>query len=304
MTDYEPYQIVNDNRIIPIHNRGLVKNEPKAKNFNAALKILLEATGLEDAGLVDNDFEWQEHVKIEIPTIYSAYYINPEEALFVLTDIRPNDASYLFNWKDSVYFTMRPDFGLLCIMSNLNELPINCFESEISDKLLEYAWEEIEAIYRAIKNGEILKNGNEEAPFEQWIALFQKRGFDLSHIPQKYLTDPLSQQKKENTTLKTNLEKYEKKIHELSEKMQQYEKRLELVDSDKLSPRSERTYLNIIGALLEVMTGESPGMQKHPDYISQAKLIDHFCDFEMPGLSKSTLELKFAAAKRSIIGDC
>ena len=213
MTEYEPYQLTDDDRIIPIHNRGWVKNQPKAQNFNAALKILLEATGLEDAGLVDTDDELEEHLRKEIPVIYSAYYIDPEEALFVLTDIRPNDASYLFNWKHSVYFTMRPDFGLLCIMSNLNEMPINCYESEIRDKLLDYAWEEIEAIYRAIKNGEILKNGNEEAPFEQWIALFQKRGFDLSHIPQKYLTDPLSQLKKKNATLKTNLEKSEIKIH-------------------------------------------------------------------------------------------
>jgi len=303
MTEYEPYQLTDDDRIIPIHKRGWVKNQPKAQNFKAALQILLTATGFEDAGLVDNDFEWEEHVKNEIPKIYSAYYIDPEEALFVLTDIRPSYASYLFNWKDSVYFTMRPDFGLLCIMSNLNEVPINCYESEIRDKLMDYAWEEIEAIYRAIKNGEILKNGKREAPFEQWIALFQKRGFDLSHIPQKYLTDPLSQQKKENATLKTNLEKSEKKIHELFTKLQKYEKRLALVDGDKLSPRSERTYLNIIGALLEVITGESPGMKKHSDFISQAKLIEYFCEFEMSGLSKSTLESKFAAAKRSFIAD-
>jgi len=304
MTEYEPYQVTDDNRIIPIHNRGWVMDQPKAKNFNAALQILLKPGGFEDAGLFDNDVEKEKHIKNAIPMIYSAYYIDPEEALFVLTDIKPSDASYQFNWKDSVYFTMRPDFGLLCIMSNLNVVPINCYENEIQSKLLDYAWEEIEAIYRAIKNGEILENGNEEAPFEQWIALFQKRGFDLSHIPQKYLTDPLSQQKKENSTLKTNLEKSEKKIYDLSTKLQSYEKRLALVDGDKLSPRSERTYLNIIGALLEVINGESPGMQQHPDFISQAKLIEHFCDFEMSGLSKSTLESKFAAAKRSIIGDC
>ena len=89
--------------------------------------------------------------------------------------------------------------------------------------------------------------------------------------------------------------------------LMELQERLLQEESEKKKPldiREERTYLNIIGALLEVITGESPGLQKHPDFISQAKLIEHFCDFEMPGLSKSTLESKFAAAKRSIIGDC
>ena len=85
------------------------------------------------------------------------------------------------------------------------------------------------------------------------------------------------------------------------------QERLSSEESAKKKPlgiRSEKTYLNIICALLEVITGESPGMQGHPDFVSQAKLIQHFCDFEMPGLSKSTLESKFAAAKRSFIADC
>ena len=89
--------------------------------------------------------------------------------------------------------------------------------------------------------------------------------------------------------------------------LMELQERLLQEESEKRKPldiREERTYLNIIGALLEVITGKSPGLQKHPDFISQAKLIEHFCDFEMPGLSKSTLESKFAAAKRSIIADC
>jgi len=91
-----------------------------------------------------------------------------------------------------------------------------------------------------------------------------------------------------------------KALMELQERLSQEE----LKKRKPLDIREERTYLNIIGALLEVITGKSIGMQKHPDFISEAKLIQHFCDFEMPGLSKSTLESKFAAAKRSIIGDC
>ena len=88
--------------------------------------------------------------------------------------------------------------------------------------------------------------------------------------------------------------------------LMELQERLSQEESEKKKPlgaRTETTYLNIIGALLEVITGKSPGMKMHPDFISQAKLIEHFCDFEIPGLSKSTLESKFAAAERSIIGD-
>ena len=67
----------------------------------------------------------------------------------------------------------------------------------------------------------------------------------------------------------------------------------------ELDPRSEKTYLNIIGALLEYIRGESPGIDKHPNYSSQAQLIDLFVEYEIYGLKKTTLEAKFAAAKRS-----
>ncbi len=84
------------------------------------------------------------------------------------------------------------------------------------------------------------------------------------------------------------------------------QERLSSKDSAKKKPlgiRAETTYLNIIGALLEVITGESPGISKHPDFSSEAKLIGHLSNFGIPGLSKTTLELKFAEAKRSIISN-
>lgn len=67
-----------------------------------------------------------------------------------------------------------------------------------------------------------------------------------------------------------------------------------------LRPRAETTYLNIIGELLEVILGNSPGKGKHPDFVNQAELIEHLSDLGMPGLSKSNLEAKFAQAKRAI----
>ena len=111
MTEYEQYQFTDDNRIIPIQNMGWVKNEPKTQNFDDALKIFLEATGFKDARLADDDSKWEEFVKTDIPNIYSAYYIDPEEALFVLTGIRPSDASY-FVCTDSTFSFPVEGFGL------------------------------------------------------------------------------------------------------------------------------------------------------------------------------------------------
>lgn len=72
--------------------------------------------------------------------------------------------------------------------------------------------------------------------------------------------------------------------------------------ADKPRQRSETTYLNIIGALLEIITGGVPGFNKHPDYVGDTKLIEviehHFKGFN--GLSKSNLSRKLPEAKRSL----
>jgi len=92
--------------------------------------------------------------------------------------------------------------------------------------------------------------------------------------------------------------------NKLLENLEQYKKRIEASEGDTLSPRSEKAHLNIIAALLEVIIGKSPGIEKkHPDFPNQARLIEHLCQFEMPGLSKINLELKFAAAMRSLESD-
>lgn len=68
--------------------------------------------------------------------------------------------------------------------------------------------------------------------------------------------------------------------------------------SKSLDKRSETTYLNIIAALLEVIIGKSPGLKKPPVFNSEAELIDHLKEIPARGISKTTLELKFAEAKR------
>lgn len=66
--------------------------------------------------------------------------------------------------------------------------------------------------------------------------------------------------------------------------------------------RAETTYLNIIGGLLGLMLNTTPGGQRGSAYESQAAIISallaHYGG--KPGIADSTLEQKFADAKRSI----
>ncbi|WP_343626049.1 hypothetical protein [Roseateles puraquae] len=69
-----------------------------------------------------------------------------------------------------------------------------------------------------------------------------------------------------------------------------------------MSLRAEATYLNIIGALLELVLGKTPAGKPHSVFTSQAAIIDallaHHAD--KPGISKTTLEGKFAEARRRL----
>lgn len=61
-----------------------------------------------------------------------------------------------------------------------------------------------------------------------------------------------------------------------------------------LGPRAETTYLNIIGALLELVRTPRSGRDSEAAVIRE--LIENYGD--KPGISKTTLEAKFAQARR------
>jgi len=75
-------------------------------------------------------------------------------------------------------------------------------------------------------------------------------------------------------------------------------------ESTKVKERNERTYLNIIGILLSFINGEFPNVSKHPDFISQGKLIKKIqVKYQgIPGLSPRTLEERFSEARKSLNG--
>ena len=69
-----------------------------------------------------------------------------------------------------------------------------------------------------------------------------------------------------------------------------------------LSPRGERTYLNIVGALVTLLFMRTPAGHAYSVFQSQESLINalkaHFGDRQ--GITERTLEAKFAAGRRSI----
>jgi hypothetical protein len=66
--------------------------------------------------------------------------------------------------------------------------------------------------------------------------------------------------------------------------------------------RAETTYLNIIGALLGLLVGESPDGKSYSRFASQAAVISALLGrySGKPGIALRTLEVKFAEAKRSL----
>jgi hypothetical protein len=67
-------------------------------------------------------------------------------------------------------------------------------------------------------------------------------------------------------------------------------------DQRPVTPREHTTYLNIIGAMLEMLQNPRPGRETQAGVISE--MVEGWSD--KPGISKATLEKKFAEAKRRI----
>jgi hypothetical protein len=73
----------------------------------------------------------------------------------------------------------------------------------------------------------------------------------------------------------------------------------------ELSDRREASYQCVIGALLETLLGFSPAGKPNSVFKTQTSIVDSITShYEgVPGLSKRSLDEKFAAAKRSLLRD-
>lgn len=69
-----------------------------------------------------------------------------------------------------------------------------------------------------------------------------------------------------------------------------------------LGPRAETTYLNILGAMVEIFLSKTPAGKPHSVFTSRTAVIDAIVAAYdgKPGISKRGLEQKFADARRSL----
>jgi hypothetical protein len=70
----------------------------------------------------------------------------------------------------------------------------------------------------------------------------------------------------------------------------------------EVGDRAETTFLNIIGGLLALMLGNSPGGQKQSIYDNQASIISALLGYYSgkAGITDRTLEQKFSEANKSL----
>lgn len=187
-----------------------------------------------------------------------------------------------------------------------------------------------EAIYDAIRNGELpygclgisVPMGTYVEPFQLTI-----RHSDFRHWMQLYYPDQKpafllesSSDGHEKITLGTFLalqaerDALIRELDALQRHHQEILQDLQLIGLERddlkaivknhgeLSERSEQTYQNIIGVLLNLFLDQSPAGRPLSVFKNQAAIVDALVARyrEIPGLSKRTLDAKFAAANRSL----
>ena len=195
----------------------------------------------------------------------------------------------------------------------------------------------IRAIHTAIDSGELLACREDGRKVDEHVAYERRHvyGLDLKEWAKKiapserptFLFDDIERDihsaisadsyralKAAHDAKELNLTQLNERIRELNEAKNRAENErdsLKVLLNDATakhqaagtpSDRAETTYLNIIAALLDCITGNLPNVQKHPSFENESKLIE-FIDEQFRGyggLSKSNLSRKFPEAKRSL----
>jgi hypothetical protein len=108
----------------------------------------------------------------------------------------------------------------------------------------------------------------------------------------------------EREGLRLRIEQREQEIERLRTQLRTTNARVSLrPDADSvLSARSETAYLNITGALLDLLLGLSPSGQPYSSFRTQEAIITTLVATHggRLGIAERTLEAKFAAAKRAL----
>lgn len=113
-----------------------------------------------------------------------------------------------------------------------------------------------------------------------------------------------AENKQLNIRLNNAVKTYQQQKNEISALQGERDSLRQMVNNSvqNIDARSETTYLNIIGGLLSLVLGETPGGQKHSIFESQGAIISNLLAYHgnAPGISARTLEGKFADAKKSL----
>lgn len=108
----------------------------------------------------------------------------------------------------------------------------------------------------------------------------------------------------EREALRLRIEQREQEIDKLSTQLRAANAKLTIAPdaANALSARSEAAYLNIIGALVDLLLGFSPSGQPYSSFRTQEAIITALVANHPGrlGIAERTLEAKFAAARRAI----
>ncbi|MGH8301764.1 MAG: hypothetical protein ACRET5_09900 [Steroidobacteraceae bacterium] len=108
----------------------------------------------------------------------------------------------------------------------------------------------------------------------------------------------------ERDALRLRIEQREQEIQRLRTQRRATNSKLTVApEADSaLSPRSETTYLHIIGAFLGLVLGQSPAGQPYSSFRTQEAIITTLIALhgERLGITERTLQAKFAVAKRAL----
>lgn len=188
----------------------------------------------------------------------------------------------------------------------------------------------IEKIHDAIRNGELpygclgisVPKGSHVEPYEltirhsdlrHWIQLYypdQKPGFLFESdrdAPENVRLGTFLAVQADRDTLLRELNTLQHHFQEILEDLQTIgierdDLKAIVKTHGQFSERSELTYQNIIGALVNLLLDHSPAGKPLSVFKNQAAIVDAIIarHKDVPGLGKRTLDEKFAAANRSL----
>lgn len=187
-----------------------------------------------------------------------------------------------------------------------------------------------EAIYDAVRNGELpygclgisVPMGSHVEPYQLTIRHSDLRHWMQIHYPDQkpsFLFEPGKDAYEKVSlgtflALKADRDTILRELNTLQQYHQDFLRDLQAIGLERdelkalvkthghVSERSEITYQNIIGVLVNLLLGHSPAGKPLSVFKNQAAIVDAVLARyrDVPGLSKRTLDEKFAAANRSL----